>query len=93
MTLVTEHPVHMRAIDANGMRHALLGDMSKTVKRQGMPPIYWMIGAIYINDAGETTLDTSSNDNEVGLVMLVNRCVDVDDLGDFARAERILVAR
>lgn len=33
------------------------------------------------------------NDNEVGFIMSAGRSVDVDDLEDFARAERMLEAR
>ena len=93
VTPVTEHPIHMCTIDGDGMRHALLSGVSGTVRRQGMPPVYRVNGTIYINDAGEITLDTSFNDNEVGFVMSAGRPVDVDDLEDFARAERMLKAR
>lgn len=38
------------------------------------------------------TPDASFNDNEVGFVMSAEHSVDVDDLEDFARAERMLEA-
>lgn len=93
VTPVTEHPVHMCTIDDDGMRHALLPGVNGTVRRQDMPPVYRVNGAIYINNADEITLDTSFNDNEVGFIMSAEHSVDVDDLDDFARAERILEAR
>lgn len=37
--------------------------------------------------------DTSFDDSETGLVMSAERFVDIDDLEDFARAERLLEAR
>lgn len=90
VTPVTEHPIHMCTIDADGKRHALLLGVNGTVRRQDMPPVYRVNGAIYINDADEITLETSFNDNEVGFVMSAGHSVDVDDLEDFARAERAL---
>ena len=93
VTPVTEHPIHMCTIDDDGVRHALLPGVNGTVRRQDMPPVYRVNGAIYINDANEITLDTSFNDNEVGFVMSAGHSVDVDDLEDFARAERMLEAR
>lgn len=93
VTPVTEHPIHMCTIDADGKRHALFPGVNGTVRRQGMPLVYRVNGAIYINDAGEITPDTSFNDNEVGFVMSAGHSVDVDDLEDFARAERALEAR
>lgn len=93
VTPVTERSIHMCTIDGNGMRHALLPEVSGTVRRQDMPPVYRANDAICINDADEITLDTSFNDNEVGFVMSAGRSVDVDDLEDFARAERMLEAR
>lgn len=82
------HP--MCTIDADGVRHALLPGVNGTVRRQDMPPVYRANVAIYVNDAGEIDLDTSFNDNEVGFVMSAGRSVDIDDLEDFARAERML---
>lgn len=93
VTPVTEHPVHMCTIDDDGMRHALLPGVNGTVRRQDMPPVYRVNGAIYINNADEITLDTSFNDNEVGFIMSAEHSVDVDDLDDFAHAERILETR
>lgn len=90
VTFVTEHPIHVCTIDADGVRHALLPGVNGTVRRQDMPPVYRANGAIYINDADEIGLDTSFNDNEVGFVMSAEHSVDVDDLEDFARAERAL---
>ena len=90
---VTEHPIHMCTIDDDGMRHALLPGVNGTVRRQEMPPVYRTTGAIYVNEADEITLDTSFNDNEVGFVMSVGHSVDVDDLEDFAHAERLLEAK
>lgn len=78
----------MCTIDADGVRHALLPGVNGTVRRQDMPPVYRANVAIYVNDAGEIDLDTSFNDNEVGFVMSAGRSVDIDDLEDFARAER-----
>lgn len=77
----------------DGMRHALLPGASGTVRRQDMPPVYRVNDAARINDADEITLDTSFNDNEIGFVMSAEYSVDVDDLEDFARAERMLEAR
>lgn len=93
VTPVTEHPIHMCTIDDDGMRHALLEGMSGTVRRQDMPPVYRTSGAIYTNDTDAIALGTSFNDNEVGFVMSAGHSVDVDDLEDFARAERSLEVR
>ena len=93
VTFVTEHPIHMCTIDGDGMRHALLPGVNGTVRRQDMPPVYRVNGAIYINNADEITLDTSFNDNEVGFIMSAEHSVDIDDLDDFARAERLLETR
>ena len=93
VTPVTEHPIHMCTIDGDGVRHALLPGVNDTVRREDMPPVCRANGAIYINDADEITLDTSFNDNEVGLVMSAGYSVDVDNLEDFARAKQALEAR
>ena len=87
-----EHSALMRTM-GDGMRHALLPGVSDTVRRQDMPPVYRVNDAICINDADEITLDTIFNDNDVGFIMSAGRSVDVDDLEDFARAERMLEAR
>lgn len=92
VTFVTEHPIHVCTIDADGVRHALLPGVNGTVRRQDMPPVYRANVAIYVNDAGEIDLDTSFNDNEDGFVMSAGRSVDIDDLEDFDHAERALQA-
>ncbi len=76
-------------MNANGELAPLL-DIPSTMRRQDMPEFFSVNGSIYINLAGELTLETSLNDNPVGYVMPVERSVDIDTLEDFKAAELLL---
>ena len=86
---VEEHPILMRTVDDEGRLRRLM-DVSSTVRRQDMPVIYKVNGAIYINRIAEIDENTSFNDNEIGYRMEKSHSVDIDELSDFALAEYYL---
>ena len=87
---VEEHPILMRTVDDEGRLRRLM-DVSSTVRRQDMPMIYKVNGAIYINRIAEIDENTSFNDNEIGYRMEKSHSVDIDELSDFALAEYYLM--
>lgn len=89
VSLVSDHPLHIRTVEENGKLKKLL-DSSSTCRRQDMPPFYRVNGCIYINNLNELNDKTSFNDNSVPYIMEQSHSVDIDDLADFYLAEYYL---
>ena len=87
---VSEHPILMRTIDANGILHSLL-PIPSTVRRQDFPNIYKVNGSIYINRIDETlNADTSLNDNQFAFLMNQEYSFDIDTLDDLQRTAQYI---
>ena len=82
----SENPVFTRRMDHSGVMHPLL-PVSSTVRRQDLPTFWHVDGAIYINRTDELDEETSLNDNPIGYAMQDIRSFDIDDIGDFYKAE------
>ncbi len=83
---VTDHPVLIRYFDNNDKLIKII-NTSSTVRRQDMPKMYRVNGAIYINKVTSIHENTSFNDNEVGFIMNKYHSIDIDDMDDFELAE------
>ena len=64
--------------------------VTSTVRRQDFERYYRVNGAIYINSVKEVDFNTSFNDNSIGYVIDQSHAVDIDDMDDIKRAERLL---
>lgn len=75
---VVEHPILMRMLDVKTHRLMSILPGGSTVRRQDMPPVYKVNGAIYVNAWNELTPSLSLNDNRLGYVMDEGRAIDID---------------
>lgn len=89
ISLVEDHPLLIRKIDADGRMQPLLNE-SSTCRRQDMERYYKINGCIYINSVSELSADTSFNDNQVPFVMEREHSVDIDEMKDIYMAEYYL---
>lgn len=92
VSAVSDHPLLIRSIDAEGNLVHLL-DANSTCRRQDMPSFYRINGAIYIFRIDDIDADTSFNDAAIPYVMTEERSVDIDTIGDFEYAEWLLSRR
>jgi CMP-N-acetylneuraminic acid synthetase len=86
VSLVSDNPILMRIINADGTMEKLL-DLQSTVRRQDMKSYYRVNGSIYINKISEINADTSLNDNEIPFVVKPENSVDIDEKKDLVLAE------
>lgn len=89
---VEEHPVLMRTLNADGTLKSLLG-VPSTVRRQDMPPVYRVNGAIYVNAWKDIVPTLSLNDNPLAYVMDLTRAPEIDTMGDLKKVEGLLAGR
>ena len=87
---VEEHPLLMRTLNEDGTLKSLLG-LPSTVRRQDMPAVYRVNGAIYVNAWKDIVPTLSLNDNPVAYVMEPERAPEIDTLKDLKKIERILL--
>lgn len=85
---VSDHPLLMRTVDADGKLTKLL-QVSSTCRRQDMPPFYRVNGAIYVNKWEELSPTLSFNDNPYGYIMEQKDSLDIDSLADLKRAQEM----
>lgn len=90
VSAVEEHPLLMRTLNEDGTLKSLLG-LPSTVRRQDMPPVYRVNGAIYVNAWKDIVPTLSLNDNPVAYVMGPERAPEIDTLKDLKKIERILL--
>ena len=90
VSAVEEHPLLMRTLNSDGTLKSLLG-LPSTVRRQDMPAVYRVNGAIYVNAWKDIVPTLSLNDNPVAYVMEPERAPEIDTLGDLKKIERILL--
>jgi len=92
VSLVKKHPILMRKILQDGSMESLL-NISSTVRRQDMPDIYEINGAVYVNLTERLNNDISLNDNQLPYIMEEINSVDIDDMKDFILAGYLLEQR
>ncbi len=93
VSLVTEHPLLMRTIDAEGNLKPLM-NASSTVRRQDFPDVYKVNGNIYLNRLDTTfNSETSLNDNSLPYIMDSQYATDIDSPQDLLRAEQQIKKR
>ena len=95
---IKPHPILMRFLEntsnkENGIKLRSVLNTSSTVRRQDMPEIGYVNGAIYIYDTRILTLETSLNDAEYGYEMDPKYCIDIDTIEDMQLVEEILKTR
>ena len=87
----SEKPYWMRTLSQEGFIKYFIEHEYKDLRRQDLPPVYIVNGAIYI---GRTTTllknRTFSPEKTVGYLMPKSRSADIDDINDFKIAEMIL---
>ncbi|RRJ62289.1 acylneuraminate cytidylyltransferase family protein [Paenibacillus oralis] len=92
VTKVSEHPVFMRSLDANGKLNSILNTNS-TIRRQDLSTFYKVNGAIYINKVSDIlNYDISLNDNEYPYIMDKAYDLDIDteeDLNKFIQIQSL----
>lgn len=82
------HPLLLRTMHDKQAKK-LLDSSSSNIRRQDMPPVYEINGAIYINAIQKITSETSLNDNPIGYIMDEERSIDIDTPLDLAIANLI----
>lgn len=84
---VQENPYWMQTSDAAGRLRSLLPSPA-SLRRQDLPPVYLLNGAIYlIRTAALRQHRTFSPPNTLGYLMPLERSVDIDDESDWQRGE------
>ncbi|MEM7263909.1 MAG: hypothetical protein AAF488_18125 [Planctomycetota bacterium] len=89
VTEAEQHPHWMATVDG-GRLEFLFDAETRATRRQQLPPVYRLNGALYIYDS-EAVLDGSIVASEASAyVMPSERSVDIDTEADWQRAEEIL---
>ena len=89
---VNEHPLLMRTMSSDGRLNRIL-PIPTSARRQDMPAVYRVNGAIYCLPSAQLQPGTVLADVPRGIVMPEESGVDIDDIDDFVRAEKILRSR
>ena len=85
--LAQENPFWMKTADAAGRLHGLL-EAPESLRRQDLPPVYLLNGAIYLTKTAALRRHrTFLPPDTVGYVMPMERSVDIDEESDWQRAE------
>ena len=85
---VHEHPILMRWKKEDDLTTVL--PMSSTVRRQDMPPVYYVDGMLYFYRTDLLTLETSLNDARYGYEVDEAYCVDINNPADLLECEHQL---
>ncbi len=86
---VKNHPILMRFSDG-GMKLKNVLNMSSTVRRQDMPPVYYVNGSIWLCKTNILTPNISLNDLPFGYEMDEKYCVDINNLSDMHICKSLL---
>lgn len=94
ITRVDKNPYWMRRINKDGYLEAFINDHKVYSRRQELPPVYVLNGAIYIVKT-DALLRNRSFETEKTLpyVMPKERSVDIDDIFDWKLAEFLMEER
>ena len=87
---VSEHPILMRTLDLKTHQLTSILPGGSTVRRQDMPSVYKVNGAIYVNAWNALTPSLSLNDNRLGYVMAEGHAIDIDAPKDLELVRAIL---
>lgn len=91
VTPSTKSPAWMYHLDPQGQMRPLLGEGPTASRRQDLPPVYVLNGAIYVaRPSWLLAHDGFIAPNGVATVMPAERSVDIDTLLDFRLAELLL---
>ena len=91
VTPVRQHPYWMKRLDDSGFIHDFLRQQTPIGRRQELPPVYALNGAIYLARR-EFLLERESwyGGRTAGYVMPLERSVDIDTAWDVRVAELLL---
>jgi CMP-N,N'-diacetyllegionaminic acid synthase len=94
VTPVDHHPFWMKRVDADGWMHDFTFVDPPIVRRQDLPPVYRLNGALYLARR-DVLLDTGGwyTGRTAAYVMPFERSVDIDTAWDFRVAEMLLAER
>jgi N-acylneuraminate cytidylyltransferase len=91
VSAVPTSPYWMYVLDGEGRLIRLLGESPLPVRRQDLPPVYQLNGAIYIALVEEFLRRRAFvGEGTVGFVMPPERSVDIDDAEDLELARQII---
>ncbi len=85
---VAEHPLFMRTMAEDGRMTPLL-TVPSDVRRQDLPPVYIVNGALYINRTADILAGRRANDNEYGYVLNRIAGLDINTPEDLAAAQAL----
>jgi N-acylneuraminate cytidylyltransferase/CMP-N,N'-diacetyllegionaminic acid synthase len=88
VSAAADHPFWMKTVDSDGLMHNFLPQQSGVSRRQDLPPIYALNGAIYLAYR-EVILRNESwyTDRTAAYIMPRERSIDIDTLLDLRIAE------
>ena len=86
---VNEHPLLMRTMSSDGRLNRIM-PIPTSARRQDMPAVYRVNGAIYCLPTKQLIPGTVLADSPRGIVMPEESGVDIDAIDDFVQAEKIL---
>lgn len=90
---VAEHPALMKYMDVGTGALTPVLSVAPHLRRQDMPPVYRVNGAIYVSRWSELSPAFDFAANATGYVMDIQSSVDIDTIHDFEKVEQILVER
>jgi len=94
VTPVVQSPYWMYRLDDNGRLRALLDPWPGATRRQDLPEVVVLNGAVYVADAAWLRRERRFvGDDTVAVTIPAGRSVDIDTAADFDAAERALAAR
>ncbi|KHF38715.1 acylneuraminate cytidylyltransferase family protein [Halalkalibacter okhensis] len=93
ISLVKEHPILMRTLNAEKATLSNLLKTPSTVRRQDFPNYYKVNGAIYINSIKHFNNTISLNDNKHAYIMDQKYDLDIDDYNDLELLRIILKSK
>lgn len=86
-----KHPYWMKRVDEQGWMHDFIQVQEPIERRQDLPPVYVLNGALYIVRR-DVLLDTGSfyTERTAAYVMPPERSIDIDTAADFQRAAALV---
>lgn len=91
ITRVDKSPWHMFQAASDGRLNRILPPFSDGMRRQDLPPVYTLNGAIYfVRAAAFQEIRSLVPDDCVGYEMPEERSLDIDDIQEFETAEKLI---
>ena len=82
-----KHPVFLYTMNQEKELAPFSGEDPIFIRRQNLPEVFAVNGAIAIHNVAELTGDTNLNHSQIGFVMSAEQFLDIDDQEDLALAK------